>query len=355
MESKLRVGILFGGQSAEHEVSVVSAQGVLEAIDRRRFEPTPFGVTKEGVWLSPSETEEALRRVPSRSYQPLPSMESRNLLTRPEVLAALSRLDVAFPLIHGTRGEDGSLQGLLELAGVPYVGAGVAASAVGMDKALMKSLFRQAGLPTAEFAVVLAPRWRAGPEGATREIEAAIGYPCFTKPANLGSSVGIAKVRSREDLGDGLREAFRYDRKALVEQAVGGREIEVAVLGNDDPQASPPGEIIPHREFYDYEAKYLDDSTELVVPVRLEPEIQRRLQQLAVAAFKAIDCAGMARVDFFLAGEEPIVNEINTIPGFTPISMYPKLWEVAGLSYGDLITRLIELALERHREKQNCG
>ncbi|HXG41772.1 MAG TPA: D-alanine--D-alanine ligase family protein [Dehalococcoidia bacterium] len=349
---RLRVAVLFGGRSAEHEVSVVSAQGVLANMDPDRFQPLPFGVTRQGVWLTPRETEEALKAVPLNSYRPLPSVEGAVPPLRPQVLSALLQADVVFPLIHGPHGEDGTVQGLLELLGLPYVGAGVAASAVGMDKALMKALFRQAGLPTTDFLVVSRARWQREPQAVEAEIREDLGLPCFVKPANLGSSVGISKVKDWRDLPQALAEAFRYDHKALVEKAVAGREIEVAVLGNHEPIASPPGEVVPHREFYDYRAKYLEEGTRLVAPVALSPALERRLQEMAIAAFKAIDCAGMARVDFFLVGEEPIVNEINTIPGFTPISMYPRLWEAAGLSYRDLITRLIELGLERHREGQ---
>ncbi|MCS7276869.1 MAG: D-alanine--D-alanine ligase [Dehalococcoidia bacterium] len=349
---RLRVAVLFGGRSAEHEVSVVSAQGVLSHMDPDRFQPIPFGVTRQGVWLTPRETEEALKAVPLNSYRPLPSAEGAVPPLRPQVLSALLQADVVFPLIHGPHGEDGTVQGLLELLGLPYVGAGVAASAVGMDKALMKALFRQAGLPTAEFVVISKARWQREPQAVEAEIRERLGLPCFVKPANLGSSVGISKVKVWGDLPRALAEAFRYDHKALVERAVAGREIEVAVLGNHDPIASPPGEVVPHREFYDYRAKYLEEGTRLVAPVALPTAMERRLQEMAIAAFRAIDCAGMARVDFFLAGEEPIVNEINTIPGFTPISMYPRLWEAAGLGYRELITRLIELGLERHRERQ---
>jgi D-alanine-D-alanine ligase len=349
---RLRVAVLFGGRSAEHEVSVVSAQGVLGQMDRQRFLPVPFGISREGVWLTPQETEEALKAVPLNSYRPLPSPEGDLPPLRPQVLSALAQVDVVFPLVHGPHGEDGTLQGLLELLGLPYVGAGVAASAVGMDKALMKALFRRAGLPTAEFAVVTRHQWQREREAVEAHLRQGIGLPCFVKPANLGSSVGISKVREWEALGEALAEAFRYDRKALVERAVGGREIEVAVLGNEEPIASPPGEVVPHREFYDYRAKYLEEGTKLIAPVSLPPPVERRLQEMAIAAFRAIDCAGMARVDFFLVGEEPIVNEINTIPGFTPISMYPRLWEAAGLPYRELISQLIELGLERHRERQ---
>lgn len=352
MAERLRIGILFGGESVEHEVSVVSAQGVASAIDHSRFEAVPIGITRDGVWLTPEETAAALASIPPGSYQPLPRMEGRGLISRPGAIQTLRDLDVVFPLVHGTNGEDGTLQGLLELAGVPYVGAGVTASALGMDKALQKALFQRVGLPVVPHLVVLRSRWNADPLEVGRQIEAELSYPLFVKPANGGSSVGVSKVRSREDLGEAFAEAFRHDRKVLVEEAMAGREIECSVLGNDEPAASPLGEIIPSREFYDYVAKYIDNSTQLKVPVELPTPLTERIQAMAIAAFKAIDCAGMARVDFFLHDDQPYVNEINTIPGFTPISMYPKLWEVAGLSYTGLITRLIELALERDRERR---
>ena len=352
MASPLRVGILFGGRSAEHEVSVVSAQGVMGAIDRERFQLVPLGVTKDGAWLTPEETQTALAAINAERLAALsgsPSVEG----IRPQVLTTLRELDAVFPLVHGTFGEDGSLQGLLEMLDVAYVGAGVAASAVGMDKALQQMILRQAGLPVPQSLVVTESRWQEEGPALIREVEKQLGYPCFVKPANSGSSIGTSKVRSREDLADAMAQAFRYDRKTMVEQAIEGRQVECSVLGNDHPQASPLGEIVFTREFYDYVAKYEDPTTRLIIPAELPPELARDLQAMAIAAFQAVDCAGMGRVDFFLGPDDrPYVNEINTIPGFTPVSMYPKLWEAAGLSYRDLITRLIELGLERHRERQ---
>lgn len=349
---RLRVAVIFGGRSAEHEVSVVSAQGVMEAMDRSRFAPVPFGIAREGIWLTPEETQEAMSSIPYATYRPLPSPSSELPPVRPEVLEALLSCQVAFPLVHGPHGEDGTLQGMLELLGLPYVGAGVAASAVGMDKALMKALFRQAGLPTTRFLVVTKAKWREGPSEVAAKVRKEVGLPCFVKPSGLGSSVGVSKVKEWASLAPALEEALLYDDKALVEEAVEGREIEVAILGNHQLRASLPGEIIPHREFYDYAAKYLEEGTKLITPVALPPHIEAKAQEMAMAAFRAIDCAGMARVDFFLVGEELIINEINTIPGFTPISMYPKLWEASGLPYRDLITELIDLALQRHEEKK---
>ncbi|MGQ9573032.1 MAG: D-alanine--D-alanine ligase family protein [Dehalococcoidia bacterium] len=356
---RLRVGILFGGRSAEHEVSVISAQGVMAAIDKQRFQVLPMGITKDGAWLTPQQTQTALAAIKG---QPLPSLSTSSLgLPEPKgsgltgrALAALEKIDVLFPLVHGTYGEDGCLQGLLEMMGIPYVGAGVAASAVGMDKALSQMAFRQAGLPVPRSLVFTWPQWQGEQPSLIRQIESELGYPCFVKPANSGSSIGTAKAHSREDLAAALAEAFRYDRKALVEQAIQGRHIECSVLGNDDPQASPLGEIVFARDFYDYVAKYEDDRTRLIIPADLPPAVSERLRAMAIAVFKAIDCAGLGRVDFFLTQDGQVyVNEINTLPGFTPVSMYPKLWEAAGLSYTDLITRLIELGLERHQEKHS--
>ncbi|OGO50889.1 MAG: D-alanine--D-alanine ligase A [Chloroflexi bacterium RBG_16_68_14] len=354
-----RVGVIFGGQSGEHEVSVVSAQYVMAAA-RDRFQVMPIGVTRTGAWLTPEETERQLEREDAAFHKTLelpgagePALSgAKGLLSRPEALASLREIDVAFPLIHGPFGEDGTLQGLLALAGVPYVGAGVAASAIGMDKALMKRIFRQAGLDVVDHLVVRLSEYKAGAREIGDAVEASIGYPAFVKPANGGSSVGISKVRSREDLGPAVCLAFRYDRKLLVERAVEAREVECAVLGNDDPKASPLGEIRYTREFYDYEAKYLDPGTQLIVPAELPQETAQRIQELAVRGYRAIDCAGMGRMDFFLAQDGQVyIDEINTVPGFTPGSMYPLLWQHAGLSYGDLIGRLVELALERHKER----
>jgi len=349
---RLRIGVLFGGRSAEHEVSVVSAQGVMSALDAGRFQAIPIGVTRQGTWLTPAQTEQALASIRSERLRSLDEPLGDGLLYRTGAIGALRRIDIVFPLIHGTNGEDGTLQGLLELAGVAYVGAGVAASALGMDKALQKTFFRHHNFPVADDVEVRASGWRADSTGVLRAAEATIGYPCFVKPANSGSSIGTSKARSREDLEAAIAEAFRYDRKVLVERAIDGREVEVAVLGNDEPEASPVGEITYHAEFYDYRAKYDDPRTQLHIPADIPATVSDRLRETAVEAYKAIDCAGLARVDFFLTPDSRFyVNEVNTIPGFTPMSMYPKLWEYAGLSYRDLITRLLELGLERHQEK----
>ena len=348
---RLRVGILFGGRSAEHEVSVVSAQGVMGAIDADRFQPVPLGVSKGGAWLTPEETQAALKAINAEHTGAIEEPKERDI--GPPVLAALQGVDVVFPLIHGTYGEDGSLQGLLEILGIPYVGAGVTASAVGMDKALQQMIFRQMELPVPHSLTVTERQWKKEARAIAHRIEGELGYPCFVKPVNSGSSIGTSKARSREDLTESFAEAFRFDRRVLAEEAIEGRQVECSVLGYEEPEASPLGEITFVREFYDYVAKYDDPNTRLLIPADLPSELAEELRAMAIAVFRAIDCAGMARVDFFLNQEgKPYVNEINTIPGFTPMSMYAKLWETAGLSYSDQITRLIELALERHRDRE---
>ncbi len=357
----LRVGVLFGGRSGEHEISVASATSVIATLEkhRERYEVVPIGITKEGLWLPEAESRQALARgqvTPSSSRDPSPTM---NPLPRgfPETTFALhpETLDVVFPLLHGPYGEDGTVQGLLELLNIPYVGAGVLASALGMDKAAMKTLFRQQGLPVVDFLLILRRQWTTVPDRVIREVEDTLGYPCFVKPANLGSSVGISKASSRSDLCAALPLAGRYDRRLLVERAIVGREIEVGILGNDDPEASVPAEIVPHKDWYDYEAKYQEGMTEIRIPAPLPPAIAEEFRRMAREAFLAIDGAGMARVDFFLerATEKIYVNEINTIPGFTATSVYPRLWEKSGIEFSTLVDRLIALALERHGEKQS--
>ena len=347
---KRRVAVLFGGRSGEHGVSLISGRSVLRFLDRERFEVVPIAITRSGASLTPEETAAALARIEGQQFATIEA-EGEGLLARPEVLRLLEAVDVVFPMLHGHQGEDGTIQGLLELAGVPYVGAGVTASAIGMDKALQKALWLQAGLPVVEHITVLRSEFAEDTRTVARRVEAAFGYPCFVKPSNGGSSVGVSKVRSREDLGDALAEAARWDRKVLIERYMAARELDCAVLGNDDPQAAPLGEVIAAREFYDFTAKYDDTAgTQLLAPAPVSEAVTRRVHAIALAAYKAVDCAGMARVDFFLTAEgEPILNEINTIPGFTHMSMYPRLWDLAGLAYPDLLARLIELGLERHR------
>ena len=366
MAEKLRVGVIFGGQSGEHEVSLVSAQGIMKAMDNNKYEIIPIGITKEGRWLTSGEPMKLLQAggpgaaaQTTDTEQADPTTETRELVPRnrrdlvPGTReTGFPQVDVVFPVLHGPYGEDGTVQGLLELADIPYVGAGVLGSAVGMDKIAMKAVFRSHGLSVVEHLEFKRKDWERDPEATMELIEKELGYPCFIKPANLGSSVGISKVHERSELAPALDLAARYDRRLLAERAVNAREIEVSVLGNDEPIASVPGEIVPCREFYDYIAKYIDDRSDLIIPADLPPQVTRRIQELAIAAFLSVDCAGMARVDFFLDRDtgELYVGELNTIPGFTPISMYPKLWEASGISYSELIDRLIELALERHAD-----
>jgi len=377
---KLRVGILFGGRSGEHEVSLLSAASVLSAIDRNKFDVVPIGITREGRWLAAAEAHKLLdggqspvaRRLRAGDPEATPGAK---LLHEgiPTLLAPMpgpqgpegKAIDVVFPVLHGTFGEDGTIQGLFELAGIAYVGSGVLGSAAGMDKDVMKRLFAQAKLPIVKHVTLLRADWEAQPRKAIRQVEAALKYPVFVKPANLGSSVGISKAHDRSELPAALNLAAKYDRKLVVEQGVGGavrrgvpqakaRELEVAVLGSDAPKASVVGEIIPGKEFYDYEAKYLSEGSVPVIPAKLTKAQSKQIREMAVAAFRACDLSGLARVDFLMepGGKRRIfLNEVNTLPGFTQISMYPKLWEATGIPYKDLITRLIELALERHAEK----
>jgi len=359
MAKRMRVGVIFGGRSVEHDVSLVSARSVLRNLDPGRYEVVAIGITRRGKWVTSSNAEQLIDRGldwEGAEGCVLPADPAAGgLLRHPRGAAApvAEPLDVVFPVVHGGQGEDGTLQGLLELANLPYVGAGVMASSVGMDKDMMKRIFREAGLPIVASRTLLRSRWEETREVLLRELPAELGFPCFVKPANTGSSVGISKARDARQLAEGIALAFRYDRKAVVEAAVDAREIECSVLGNDDPIASVPGEIVPCNEFYDYEAKYLDEGSRLIIPADLPPERAEEVRRVAVEAFRAVDGAGMARVDFFLDRKSGrlLLNELNTIPGFTPISMYPKLWEAAGIAYSDLLDRLVLLALERHREK----
>jgi D-alanine-D-alanine ligase len=381
---KLRIGVIYGGRSGEHEVSVASAAAVMKNLDRDRYEPVPIRIEKDGRWtiadriptaISAADVIEQSRLQAARPVRP---GREAHLLARPgedEQILTIERkagvktpdteresayvtglgVDVIFPVLHGPYGEDGTVQGLLELANVPYVGAGVLASAVGMDKAAMKMVFAAQGLPMVRHLVFLRRDWVADRSGVSARVIATLGLPVFVKPANLGSSVGISKASDAGELDTALDLAAEFDRKLIVEAAVPhAREIECAVLGNDQPEASVAGEIIPSREFYDYQAKYLDQSSQLLIPAPLEPTQAAEVQRLAVQAFLAIDCAGMARVDFLLGGKSGTlyVNELNTIPGFTTISMYAKLWDASGLPYPALLDRLVRLALERHEEKQ---
>jgi D-alanine-D-alanine ligase len=383
MTKKLRVGILFGGRSGEHEVSLLSAASVLKAIDRKKFDVVPIGITKDGHWLAAGDARHLLdgdqspvaQRLRAGDLEATPGAkllqegiptllapepaETRSELALGGARPPAQNLDVVFPVLHGTFGEDGTIQGLFDLAGIAYVGSGVLGSAAGMDKDVMKRLFAQARLPIVKHVTLLRAEWEKQPRKAIQRIEAALRYPVFVKPANLGSSVGISKAHDRKELGPALTLAAKFDRKLIVEQGVGGkkakaRELEVAVLGNDSPQASVVGEIIPGKEFYDYEAKYLSEGSVPVIPAKLTRAEAKQIREMAVAAFKACDLSGLARVDFLMEpdGKKRIyLNEVNTMPGFTRISMFPKLWEATGVPYTELISRLIELALERHGEK----
>ena len=389
---KLRVGVLFGGRSGEHEISLLSAASVLNAIDKSKYEVVPIGITKDGLWVTAGHAEallqgkqeaRSLRAGDPDATEPAAVLEHGSAVVIPPVPARnasspgamipfqtgageLARrwtdnriqVDIVFPVLHGTFGEDGTIQGLLELADIAYVGAGVLGSACGMDKHIMKELFRAAGLPMVKHVTVLRSDWESAPAKVRRLVESKLPYPVFVKPANLGSSVGISKARNRAELGPAINEAAIYDRKIVIEQGVGGkkrkaREIECSVLGNDRPAASLPGEVVPSTEFYDYKAKYLDEGSQLVIPAKLTKTQVKQVQKLAIAAFQAVDCSGLARVDFLMdpASEKLYLNEINTMPGFTSISMYPKMWAASGLPYPELIDRLIQLGVERHAEK----
>ncbi|HMH06147.1 MAG TPA: D-alanine--D-alanine ligase family protein [Terriglobales bacterium] len=390
---KLRVGILFGGRSGEHEVSLLSAASVFNAIDKSKYEVVPIGITKEGRWLTAADAERLLAKGVGESgaqahlragdpeatpgfavlargesviVPPEPHRQSGSLAPF-QTEAGLARrtsdrainVDIIFPVLHGTFGEDGTIQGLLELADIPYVGAGVLGSAAGMDKDVMKSLFQAAGLPIVKHVTILRSAWEAAPKKLQKLVESNLKYPVFVKPANLGSSVGISKAHDGKDLAPAIAEAAKFDRKIVIEQGVGGkkqkaREIECSVLGNDQPEASVAGEIVPGKEFYDYTAKYVDEGSRLIIPAKLSQAEARKVRQLAISAFKAVDCSGLARVDFLMdpKNRKIYLNEINTMPGFTAISMYPKLWAASGLAYPDLIERLIRLGQERHQEKK---
>jgi D-alanine-D-alanine ligase len=360
---KIRIGVIFGGRSGEHEVSLMSARSVLQALDPAKYAITQIGISHEGKWLVGADLLEALSSERLEALKPAtmlpdpnrPELYSICEMGQGEMLEALTHLDVVFPVLHGTFGEDGTLQGLLELADLAYVGAGVLGSALGMDKAVFKDVMRANNIPVVESILVLRSEIERDMNAVLTRAEQFCGYPLFVKPANLGSSVGISKCRSRSDLLEGLMEAARYDRRVLVERGLNGREIEVSVLGNEEPVASLPGEILPSREFYSYEAKYIDNSSGLLIPAPLSPEQTQQVQEFAVLAYKAVDSAGMARVDFLLDKDSKklYLNELNTIPGFTEISMYPKLWEASGLPYPKLVDRLVELALQRKAERDS--
>ena len=359
-KKRLRIGVMFGGRSGEHEVSLVSAASVISALDPAKYEAVPIGITKDGRWLAGTAAHKML---PPPLSEVLRTGESVMLSADPNVAALVPaggsrteslHVDVVFPVLHGTFGEDGTVQGLLDLAGLPYVGSGVIGSAVGMDKDVQKRLFLQARLPVGEFMAVPRADWEKSRAKVLRDIRKKFRFPVFVKPATLGSSVGMTKAHDAKELAKAMDFAAEFAQKIMVERTILGREIELSVLGNEDPKASIPGEIIPHREFYDYAAKYLEEGTRLQIPAKLSKAQVKKFQELAVKAFRALECLGMARVDFFLEHRtgRMLLNEINTIPGFTSISMYPKLWEASGLPYRALLDRLIELALAQHREQQ---
>ncbi|KAB8142049.1 D-alanine--D-alanine ligase [Chloroflexia bacterium SDU3-3] len=361
MSEKIRVGVLFGGQSGEHEVSIVSARAVLGALDREKYEVLPIGITKDGRWIAGEQAPAQIESLADAALLPGGPQAAPSAAPTSALAASTSSLgfllessqaplDVVFPVLHGPRGEDGTVQGLFELAGIPYVGCGVLASSVGMDKAMMKAAFAAAGLAQVPWAFVRRVDWQAAPEATLDTLESQLRYPMFVKPANMGSSVGISKAKTREELAEGLRLAASYDRRIVVEQGLNVRELEISVLGNDTPEASVPGEVVSSKEWYDYEAKYLAGESQILIPAPITPAQMEEIKSLAVLAFKAIDGAGLARVDFLMDKDTGAlyINEVNTMPGFTPLSMYAKMWEASGLSYSALLDRLIELALERH-------
>jgi D-alanine-D-alanine ligase len=353
-KTRLRVGILFGGRSGEHEVSLASAASVIRGLDLDKYEPVPIGISKEGHWLIGSAAQKMLPEVLKGGQRVMMTADPTDAaLVKLDGSGGGQRIDVVFPVMHGTFGEDGTIQGLLDLAGLPFVGAGVLGSAIGMDKDVAKRLLQVAKIPVVPWIIVHRHDWESNPEAIQGAVELKFSYPVFVKPATLGSSVGMTKAHSREELAPALNLAAEFAMKILVEQCVVAREIEVSVLGNHDPQASVPGEIVPHREFYDYAAKYLEEGTQLLIPAALKPAQVEKIQNYAIEAFRALELSGMARVDFFLEkeGGKIYLNEVNTIPGFTSISMYPKLWEATGIPFRELIDKLIALALEQHAEK----
>ena len=346
--------MLFGGRSGEHEVSLASAASVIRGMDLDKYEPVPIGITKDGHWLIGEGATKMLPDVLKSGRRVMLAADPTEAALVPlDRGAGAQRFDVIFPVMHGTFGEDGTIQGMLELSGLPFVGAGVLGSAIGMDKDVSKRLCQDAGIPVVPWITVHRWQWEKEPAIVKASIEEKFAYPVFVKPATLGSSVGMTKVHNAEELGPALDFAAEYGLKILVEKSVTAREIEVAVLGNHDPKASIPGEIVPHREFYDYAAKYLEEGTQLLIPAQLKPALVKKIQTLAVDAFRTLELSGMARVDFFLEkkGNKLYLNEVNTIPGFTSISMYPKLWEASGIPFRELVDKLIELAFEMHREK----
>jgi len=358
MDRKLRIGVVFGGRSGEHEVSLVSATSVINALDKEKYDVVPIGITQEGRWLSSAQGLKLLKEKTGIEQAPecflVPEPNRQALVDAGNGAMHSAPLDVIFPIVHGTYGEDGTLQGLLELANIPYVGAGVLASAVGMDKIVQKQLFQQQKLPVAKYIWFYSSVCRDHPDRVAKAVARDLKYPVFVKPANTGSSVGISKAHDKKELLEALKMAIDYDRKVIIEQGINDiREVECSVLGNDEPIASVPGEIVPSNEFYDYNAKYVDGKSEAIIPAKLPKRVIEDIRRIALQAYQALDIAGMSRVDFLVAKKtnKIYLNEVNTIPGFTSISMYPKLWEASGIGYAELLDRLIQLALERHRDK----
>ncbi|RJR32127.1 D-alanine--D-alanine ligase [Candidatus Parcubacteria bacterium] len=355
---KINVGVIFGGRSGEHEVSIVSAQAVMKAFDKSKYNVIPVGITKQGVWLSGAEAvkflKKGIKKIVTKTVLAPDATERGLMKVSRNKVSFNQKLDVVFPVLHGTYGEDGTVQGLFELANIPYVGAGVLGSAVGMDKVIQKEIFKQNNLPIVKYVWFLKSDWQKGRANILRLIEKKLKYPVFVKPVNLGSSVGISKARNRAELVPAVKLAAKFDRKIIVEKSAGNiREIEVAVLGNDHPESTVPGEIIPSNEFYDYNAKYIDGKSQAIIPARLPRSVIKKVRETAVAAYRCLDLSGMSRVDFFVlkGSNKLILNEVNTIPGFTSISMYPKLWQATGLSYKKLLDKLINFAIIRHKEK----
>lgn len=354
---KVKLGLVYGGKSAEHQVSLQTALSVIQALDQNKFEIHPIYINEEGKWLRGKQLIEPVTDVKAlklqESGESLAPIELNYSLFPSQHSQQSESIDVVFPLLHGPNGEDGTIQGMLELLNIPYVGNGVLASAAGMDKVIMKTLFAQAGLAQAKYVWFVKNEWEKDQEAVFNKVEEVLGYPCFVKPANLGSSVGINKAKDRNSLINAIEEALEYDRKIIIEEAIVGREIEIGVIGNDEPMCSIVGEITPKKEFYDYKAKYVDGDTELIIPAQVTDEEYEKIKNMAIKAFKAIDGCGLVRADFFLKQDgTPLINEVNTMPGFTPFSMFPLLWKHSGLSYSELIEKLIQLGIERHEQKQ---
>src|SRR6476620_9070748 len=351
---KTKLGLLYGGKSAEHQVSLRTALAVIQALDHQKFDIHPIYISEEGEWFKGPQLDGPVDDIKALKFSEVDALEA------PTLSASLFQtndgkesFDVIFPLLHGPNGEDGTVQGFLELLNLPYVGNGVLASSAGMDKVIMKNIFAQAGLAQVKYVSFIKSEWTHAQQSAYEKVEKELGYPCFVKPANLGSSVGISKCTNRTELEQAFQEAFQFDRKVIIEEGIVAREVEIAVLGNDDPKCSIPGEIVPKKEFYDYKAKYEDDNTDLIIPAQVTEAEYAQLSELAIRAFKSLDCSGLVRADFFLTTDgKALINEVNTMPGFTPISMFPLLWKETGLDYPNLIERLVALAIERHAEKQ---